>query len=383
VAGFSTCDEGVVLDLSLMRGIRIDPMRRTADVQMGCRWRDMDSHTQEFDLAVTGGLVSTTGVAGFTLGGGIGWLTRRCGLAADNLIGADVVTAAGQLVRAEDDQDLLWALKGGGGNFGVVTNARFALHHIGPTVFAGVVVYPGHQAEQVLRRYAEACSEAPDGLTTLLKLTTAPTAAGTSADSQRARVVMVGGCWAGDPAAAEEATHPFRSLGTALTDGFADRSYSLWQMVLDPQFPPGLHCYFRSAFSNQLDEEIIARLLKAHEQLPNRLTEIVIHQLGGDAGRVDPSATAFANRDHDYIINVIARSEDRTGFPGVTQYAKDVIRAVKPDAGTYVNFAGDADPGWVLSSYPPETLKRLVMVKDRYDASNLFRLNQNIPPSGD
>jgi FAD/FMN-containing dehydrogenase len=226
IAGFSTVDGGIVADLSPMKGIQVDPERRRVVAQAGCTWKDLDAETQQFGLAVTGGLVSSTGIAGFTTGGGIGWLMRQQGLASDNLVGADVVTADGQLVHASADEhvDLFWGLRGGGGNFGVVTSFEYQLHEVG-TVLAGLVFYPAEEAEQVLRGYRAACAAAPDELTTLLNLTTAPPVPFLPESVHGKPIVAVGGCWSGDLDAGEAATAPFRSLGTVITDVFGANPY--------------------------------------------------------------------------------------------------------------------------------------------------------------
>jgi len=380
IPGFSTCDDGIVLDLSLMRGIRVDPSARRVSIQTGCVWRDVDIETQRFNLAVTGGLVSSTGVAGFTLGGGVGWLTRQCGLTVDNLVGAEVITADGQWVSTRDDPDLLWGLKGGGGNFGVVTSLDLVLHDVGPTVFAGLVFYRADAADGILRAYQELCRSAPDGLTTLLKLTTAPDAPFVPEAVRGTPVVAIGGCWVGDPAAAEVVTRPFRSLSTTIADTYEARDYPEWQRALDAQFPRGLHCYFRSAFLAALDDRAVAVLVDAHAELPNRLTEIIVHQLGGAAGRVPPAATAFAIRDQDYIVNVIARTTGSAGCDGVKQWSRDLMRTLAPAAATYVNFTGEGSAEHVRAAYPAATHQRLLELKRRYDPDNLFRLNQNIQP---
>jgi len=383
IAGFSTCDGGVVLDTGPMNGVRVDQPAARVHVQGGCLWRDVDAATQQYGLAVTGGLVSSTGVAGFTLGGGIGWLARKVGLAADNLLSADVVTADGQTLLASpaSHPDLFWALTGGGGNFGVVTRFELALHHIGTSVNAGVVLYPGEEAEEVVSRYALACTTAEDAMTGVLKLTTIPaTAAIPSALHGRSALALIG-CWAGEPEAAEEGTTPFRHLGTVLSDTFAERDYTQWQQALDPAFPRGQHNYFRAVFVADLGATEAGILKLAAATLPNALTEVVIHQLGGAVARVPHLATAFANRDATHIVNVIARTSTAAGLASVRTWARELTRALRPGGATYVNFTGEPDADLTQRSYPEPTYRRLVSVKDRYDPDNLFRLNQNIPPS--
>jgi FAD/FMN-containing dehydrogenase len=383
VAGFSTCDGGVVLDTGPMTGVRIDPATARAHVQGGCLWRDVDAATQRFGLAVTGGLVSSTGVAGFTLGGGIGWLARKVGLSADNLLSADVVTADGRTLHASpaEHPDLFWALTGGGGNFGVVTCFELALHHIGTSVYAGMVLYPGEEAEEIATRYGQACQSSDDAMTTVLKLTTVPATPAFPTALHGLSVVAVVGCWAGEPGAAAEGTAAFRRLGTVLTDTFAVRAYTQWQQALDPSFPRGQHNYFQAVFVADLGATEAAVLQRTSATLPNALTEVVVHQLGGAVARVSPEATAFATRDASHIVNVIARTRTVAGFDGVRTWAREVTEALRPGGATYVNFTGEPGTDLMRRSYPEPTYRRLVDVKDRYDPTNLFRLNQNIPPS--
>ncbi len=385
IAGFSTCDGGVVLDTGPMNRVRVDPAARRAHVQGGCLWRDVDAATQPFGLAVTGGLVSSTGVAGFTLGGGIGWLARLVGLAADNLLSADVVTADGQSLVASPTShpDLFWALTGGGGNFGVVTSFELAVHDIGTTVHAGVVLYPGTEADEVIRRYGIACATSDDAMTGVLKLTTVPATAAFPSDLQGRSALALVGCWAGDPDAADEGTAAFRHLGTVWSDTFAARDYTQWQQALDASFPRGQHNYFQAVFVSDLGAAEAGILQQAAATLPNALTEVVIHQLGGAIGRVPPEGTAFATRDATHIVNVIARTTSATGFADVRTWARELTQALRPGGDTYVNFTGEPGLDLTRRSYPEPTHRRLVGIKDRYDPNNLFRLNQNIQPSTD
>jgi FAD/FMN-containing dehydrogenase len=383
IPGFSTVDGGIVLDLSQMRGIQVDPARRTAAAQAGCTWKDLDAETQQFGLATTGGLVSSTGIAGFTTGGGIGWLMRKHGLASDNLVGADVVTADGQLVHASPSEhpDLFWGLRGGGGNFGVVTSFEFQLHQVGPTVLSGLAFYPADEAEQVLRGYRAACATAPDELTTLVNLTTAPPVPFLPESVHGKPIIGIGGCWSGDLDAGADATAPFRSLGTVIADVFAPTPYAAWQQALDPLYPRGIHNYFRSAFLRTVDDASLRVLLDSFATVPTPLTEIHLQHLGGAVGRVPADATAFALRDQEFIVNVVARTPNADGFADVVDWARGVTSALGTDAGTYVNFTGESTAALVRASYPPDTYQRLVELKNAYDPDNLFRLNQNIVPS--
>jgi FAD/FMN-containing dehydrogenase len=373
IPGFSTVDDGIVLDMSLMRGVRVSPDRSSLIAEAGCLWSDVDAEAQAFGRAVTGGLVSTTGIAGFTLGGGIGWLVRRCGLTCDNLIGADIVTADGRYLHVSEEShpDLLWALRGGGGNFGVVTSFEFRLHEVGPTVFAGLVFYHGSDAAAVLSSFA--ALDAPDELSLALNLTTAPPLPFLPAEVHGKPIVAVLGVWSGDLASGDAATRPFRTLAPVVTDLFGPMPYTAMQSMLDPLYPRGVWNYFRSAFIDDLDP---APLVEAYSRVPNGMSELHIHQLGGAMGRVPADASAFGNRDHPYLLNVVARSADAAGYPAAVSWAREASRAAGPDAAAYVNFTGEGP------SYPKDTYDRLVAVKDRYDPTNLFRLNQNIRPSG-
>ncbi|NVM93658.1 FAD-binding oxidoreductase [Arthrobacter wenxiniae] len=383
IPGFSTVDGGIVLDLSPMKGIRVDPARRRVAAQPGCTWKDLDAETQQFGLAVTGGLVSSTGIAGFTTGGGIGWLVRKHGLASDNLVGADVVTADGQFVHASagEHPDLFWGLRGGGGNFGVVTSFDYQLHEVGPTVLSGLAFYPAEEAEQVLRGYRAACAAAPDELTTLVNMTTAPPVPFLPESVHGKPVIAVGGCWSGDPDAGDAATAPFRTLGTLIADVFAANPYAGWQQALDPLYPRGVHNYFRSAFLRTADDASLRVLQDSFAALPNTMTEVHLHHLGGAVGRVPADATAFAVRDHEFIVNVIARTPAAEGFADTVDWARGVTSSLGPDAAAYVNFTGEANAALVRASYPPDTYRRLVELKNDYDPTNLFRLNQNVAPT--
>jgi FAD/FMN-containing dehydrogenase len=383
IPGFSTTDGGVVLDLSPMKGIRVDPERKRVVAQAGNLWQDLDHETQAFGLAVTGGLVSTTGIAGFTLGGGIGWLVRRCGLTSDNLVAADVVTADGQLLRASADEhpDLFWALRGGGGNFGVVTSFEYALHDVGPTVFAGAVFYPGEDAPAILDGYRKACASAPDELSTAVNLTTAPPVPFLPESVHGKPVVAILGVWSGPLADGDRHTRAFRELASPIADLFGPMPYVAMQSLIDPLYPRGLHNYFRSAFMGDLDSATVGSILRSYNSAPNALTELHIHHLGGAMSRVPTMATAFGTRDREFILNTVARTPGADGFAEVADWARAATDGVGPDAAAYVNFTGEASADQVRASYPRETYDRLVAVKDRYDPANIFRLNQNIPPS--
>jgi FAD/FMN-containing dehydrogenase len=383
IPGFSTVDNGLVLDLSLMNAVHVDPDRRTVTAQGGCLWSDVDAEAQAFGLAVTGGLVSTTGIAGFTLGGGIGWLVRRCGLTCDNLVGADVVTADGQYLHVSEDEhpELLWALRGGGGNFGVVTSFEFRMHEVGPTVYAGLVFYRGEEADKVLRGFRTAAAGAPDELSMAVNLTTAPPAPFLPEEVHGKPIIAVLGVWSGHPEDGDAATRPFRELAPVVVDLFSPMPYVAMQTLLDPLYPRGMWNYFRSAFLHDLGDAATEALLSAYSRVPNGVSELHIHHLGGAMGRTPADATAFGTRDCEFILNVVARTPDADGYDTVVEWARTTTAALGPNAAAYVNFTGEASEDLVRASYPPDTYERLVAVKDRYDPTNMFRLNQNIAPS--
>jgi FAD binding domain len=346
VAGFSTCDGGVVIDTSPMQGIRVDPVGRRAVAQPGLTWSSFDHETQAFGLAVTGGLVSSTGIAGFTLGGGFGWLLRKYGLTCDNLLSADVVTADGQLVTASEQEhpDLYWALRGGGGNFGVVTSLEYRLHPVGPLVFAGPVFYTGASAVQALRGWRDLTATMPDELTTLP----------TSSSHRRAVPARGGARPAGgrDPRRLRRshrrrrqgrsaAAHPGRAAGRP--DG--PMPYTAMQRLLDPLWEAGAHNYFTSALLDRLDDDAIDTLLAQHASGRAPVRDLHLHHCGGAMARVPASATTFAHRNAAYVLNAIARSPDPAGFDEHAGWARATHQAMEPwsSGGAYVNFT--SEPG--------------------------------------
>jgi FAD/FMN-containing dehydrogenase len=386
IAGFSTSDGGVVIDLSPMKGIRVDPAGRQAVAQPGVTWSELDHETQAFGLAVTGGLVSSTGIAGLTLGGGFGWLLRKYGLACDNLLAADVVTADGQLVTASEQQhqDLFWALRGGGGNFGVVTSFEYRLHPVGPTVFAGPVFYAASDAASVLRGWRDLAATIPDELTTIANLLVAPPLPLLPESVHGRPVLAVIGLYAGAVEDGATAAQPLRTLGEPIADLMGPMPYVAMQSLLDPLWGPGAQNYFTSALLDRLDDSAIDALLARHAGGTAPVRELHLYQGGGAMGRVPAEATAYAHRDAAYVLEIIARSPERNGFEDHADWARATQQAMGPWAtgGGYVNFTSEPGQDKVKASYPPDTYARLVAVKDQYDPTNLFRLNQNIRPSG-
>jgi len=385
IPGFSTCDGGIVIDVSEMKGVRVDPRARTATAQTGLTWSEFDHETQAFGLATTGGLVSSTGIAGFTLGGGIGWLMRKHGLTCDNLIGADIVTADGRLVRAsaEENPELFWGIRGGGGNFGIATSFDYELHPVGPTALGGPVFYPGEMAEEVLRFYREWAPTAPEELTTLVSLATAPPAPFIPEEWHGKRIVVFPALWAGDAEAGARAVQPMRELGEPVADLVGPIPYVAMQSLLDPLWGAGAHNYFKAGWMRALDDHAIETLVRFHENVSSPKSEIHIHQMGGAVARVPADATAFGDRSGDFLMNIIASTFTAEGFTEAVQWAQDLHTTIEPSlsGGSYVNFLPAEGEERVRTSYGEETFARLQALKDEYDPSNLFRLNQNVPPS--
>ena len=383
--GFSTSDGGIVVDLSPMKGIRVDPDAQRVVAQSGVTWRDLDHETQAFGLAITGGLISSTGVAGFALGGGIGWLMRKLGLTCDNLVSADVVTADGRLVHASDGQnpDLYWGLRGGGGNFVIVTSFEFRLHRVGPTILAGPIFFPGDQATQILRGFREYTASLPDEMTTLVNLTTAPPAPFLPADVHGKKVVAVVGVYAGSPDEGRDLAAPLRKLGTPITDLLGPMPYTMMQSLLDGLFTPGARNYFKSGYLGGLSDEAIDTLVRFHGPSISPSSEIHVHHLGGAVARVPDDATAFGDRAAPYLLNVVARWTDPSTDDAQIAWARDLYAAAEPflTGGTYVNFLSASDDR-VAAAYGRDKYERLARLKETWDPTNAFRLNQNVKPAG-
>ncbi len=359
VAGNAVCDGGLAIDLSSMKGLRVDPHGRSAEAQGGLTWGEFDHETQAFGLATTGGLITTTGIAGLTLGGGIGWLGRRFGLACDNLVSADVVTADGRLVTASADEnaDLFWGLHGGGGNFGIVTSFRYRLHPV-TTVLAGLIAYPIAQARDVLRRYREAIAAAPDELTAYAALLTLP-------DGPQVAAILA--CYSGPAERAERVVAPLRSLGQPLADTVGPVPYTVLQSMYDAGSPPGERNYWKSGFLRELHDEAI---------------DALIEHLGGAIARVPEDDTAFVGRSAGFNALIVAAWQDRSDDYTSIAWARRAHQALAPHlhGGVYVNYL-TGDPGdRVEAAYGAARYARLTALKRKYDPDNVFRLNQNIRP---
>jgi FAD/FMN-containing dehydrogenase len=383
IAGFSTCDDGLVVDLTQMSAVNVDARAGRARAQGGATWKQFDRETQLYGLATTGGLVSSTGLGGFTLGGGIGHLVRKHGLACDNLISATVINADAQVVRAAADEnpELFWALRGGGGNFGVVTSLEFAVHQVGPTVLGGPIFYPADQAAQVISGWVEAVAEAPDGLTSFIDLTAAPPLPFLPEAIHGSKVAVVIACYAGDMDEGEAAVAALRRLGDPIADVLAPISYVALQQLVDPLWEAGAANYFTSAFLDGVPDAAVNTLVAAHGRsaLPPATCELHVHHLGGALSRVGEDATAFARRRSPFLLNCVARSQDPADLPPIIEWARGSReKMLRFGSGQYVNFTGEA--GAERTAYPPQIYARLARVKREYDPDNVFRFNQNISP---
>ncbi len=383
VAGNAVCDGGLVIDLSQMKGVRVDPGRQVARAQAGCTWGDFDHETQAFGLATTGGLISTTGVAGLTLGGGIGWLLRKHGLSCDDLVAADVVTAAGEVVQAsaEENADLLWGLRGGGGNFGVVTSFEFGVHPVGQ-VLGGMVAHPAERCRDLLAFCREYFQSTPDELTPMIAAHMAPPLPFVPAEVVGKPIISVVACYTGDLKEGEEVLRPLHEFGPPALDLFQPMPYTVLQSMLDASVPAGLQNYWKAEYLQDLTDEAIDAFASHTASFLSPWTMAHLQQLGGAAGRVAGDATAFGHRDAPQVMNLISIWEDPVDSPDNIGWTRDFYEAMKPfsHGGVYVNFLGDEGADRVKAAYGGN-YDRLVALKDKYDPTNLFRVNQNIKPT--
>src|SRR3712207_5611346 len=381
--GLSTCDGGLLVDLRPMDGVRVDPDARLAGAQAGVLLAELDRATQEHGLAVPAGVVSHTGLAGLTLGGGIGWIMRKYGLTVDSLQSADVVTADGEFVRASQDEnaDLFWGLRGGGGNFGVVTDFRFRLHPLGPHVMAGATFWSMDEAERVLRAYRDWIADCPDELMTIVVQRLAPALPVVPAELVGRPVIAVVACYAGDVGEGGEVLRPMRGFGSPVLDLFAPKPYVVHQQMFDPSFRHGCWYYVRSCDVAALTDEVIGVVAEHGRRITSPLSSIALWQLGGAVARVPDDATAFSGRSAGFTLNINGNTATADGFEAQRQWARDYWTALAPfHTGVYVNFLMEEGGSRVRQAYGDAKYRRLTALKQKYDPSNLFRLNQNIPP---
>ena len=385
VAGTAVCDQGVVIDLSAMRGVRVDPVNRTAWVQGGALWGDVDHETQMYGLATTGGIVSHTGVAGLTLGGGLGWLMRKHGLTVDNLLAVDMVMANGEPLRASEDEhpDLFWALRGGGGNFGVVTAFEFRLHSLGPTVLAGPIFWDASDAGSVLRFYRDFIREAPDELGTVVRFGTAPPLPAIPESLHWRPVVMVGTCCAGSIPDGERRLAPLRAFRTPLLDLVGPTPYVAFQSALDSTVLHGWNYYWKSTHLPELRDDLIDVIAGHAFRCSSPRSYVALFHLKGAVSRVAEGGTAFGNRQASHAITLDGVWRPGEDFGGRdTAWTREFFAALSRfREGVYVNFlGGDEHPDRVREAYGDSVYDRLVEVKTTYDPDNVFHRNQNIRP---
>lgn len=387
VAGSAVCDGGLMIDLSLMKGIHVDPHEKRVRAQGGVTWGDLDRETQAFGLAAPGGVVSTTGIAGLTLGGGLGWLRSKYGLSCDNLVSVDIVTADGALHTASDEQnaDLFWAVRGGGGNFGVVTSFEYQLYPVGPEIMMCAVMYPLEDAPTVLPAWRDFVEDAPDEISSQAYFWGIPAMAGFPAELWHKPLVIVTAMYAGDAQEGERVLDPLRRLATPVLDLSSRMPYRAAQAMFDPFLPKGQrYYYFKSSDLARLDAEVIDALIACAQQRPVSSVLLAIWHYGGAVQRVDPEATPFRSRHTPYLFSVDAIWDDPSQSEEIIAWSRAQLAAMRGYAagGLYVNFSGFGEEGedLVRAAYG-ENYARLSLLKEQYDPLNLFHLNQNIRPA--
>jgi len=384
IGGSALCDDGLVLDLSPMKSVRIDPAARRAYVEPGATLHDFDHEAQAFGLATPLGINSTTGVAGLTLGGGFGWLSRRYGMTVDNLVAADLITADGELCRANatSHDDLFWAIRGGGGNFGVVTQFEFELHPLGPLVYGGLVVLPFGNAKDALVKYRAAALAMPEELAVWAVARLAPPLPFLPPDVHGKPVLVFAMCYTGPVENGPAAVEQVRGFGTPLGEHLGPMPYEMWQQAFDPLLTPGARNYWKSHNLADIDDGLIDALIHAIDTLPSPQCEIFFGLIGRETQCVAVDATAYPNRDTLYAMNVHGRWDDARDDERCVAWAREFFEAARPFAlgSVYVNFMTQEEGSRIAEAYGPN-YERLVAVKNRYDPGNLFHHNQNIRPT--
>jgi hypothetical protein len=381
--GLGICDGGVVADLTLMRGVRVDPDTQTVVAEGGCLWAGVDHATHPFGLAVPSGIIGTTGVGGLTLGGGTGNLTRTYGLTIDNLRAVDIVLANGALVTANEQHhaDLFWAVRGGGGNFGVVTAFHFQAQPVG-TIIGGPTFWTMDQAPAAMRWFREFLPQAPETLNGFFAFLTVPPVAPFPEALQLQKMCGVVWCYVGPKEQADAVFAPIKSFGPPAMYGVHEMPFPMLQRAFDELYPPGLQWYWRADFMNELSDEAIAEYAQSGERMPTMHSSMHIYPVGGAASRVGPHETAFSYRDANWSSVIVGVDPDPAKAPEITAWTKETWEALHPHSagGAYVNFMMDEGQERVRATYR-DNYQRLAQVKGRYDPTNLFRVNQNIRPT--
>lgn len=374
IAGNAICEGGLMIDLSRMKAIHVYPSKKTATAEPGVLWKEFDAATQQHGLATTGGTVSDTGVAGLTLGGGIGWLMGKYGCTCDNLLSAEVVTAGGDLLKvdSENHADLFWAIRGGGGNFGIVTKFEYQLYPVGPNIMAGLILYPMDQAKQVMQFYREYVRQAPDELMSYSGFLVTP---------DGLPVTFVLPAWTGPMEEAEKYLAPLRSFGSPIADMITEMPYLSLQSILDAGVPTGLRRYWKSGYFPELTDELLDVFIRHVATRPSPMTPVLFFHVRGAATRVDPSETAFVHRKDQWDGNIISQWIDAGEDEKNISWTRSVWKEIEPfTKGVYVNHLDSEDPTKVRTAYG-ENLARLKQIKLKYDRDNFFRMNNNILPS--
>ncbi len=381
--GLSVCDDGMVIDLAPMKGIRVDPESRTVRAQAGVLLGELDRETQAFGLAVPSGIVTHTGVAGLTLGGGIGWIMRKHGLTIDQLQSVDVVTADGEFVKASEDEnaDLFWGIRGGGGNFGIVTDFEFRTQPLGPTVVAGPVFWAMEDAPKVLRFYRDWIADCPDELMTIVVQRRAPALPVVPPDLVGKLVVVVVACYSGPVDEGERVVAPLKNFGAPVLDLCQPKPYLAHQQMFDPSFKHGWWYYVRSCDVAELDDDVIDTAVEHGMRITSPVSSVALWQMGGAVARVGEGETAFNGRDAGHTFNINGNSYTADGFDAERQWARDYWSALEPHhTSVYVNFLMEEGEERVRQAYGADKYDRLKAVKRAYDPTNFFRHNQNIKP---
>ena len=385
VAGTALCDGGLTIDMSRRRAVCVDPDRAIVRIDAGATWGDVDRESQRFGLVVPSGIVSKTGVAGLTMGGGFGWTSRKFGFTSDNLLSFEIVTADGGVRRASatENRELFWAVRGGGGNFGVVTSFEFGAHRLGPDVLCGMVVYPLTQARAVARRFREVCADAPDDLCCLLILRVAPAVAFLPPEVQGTPIAAIAACWAGDPASGAQAMRPLKAFGEPLADTIEVKPFVAHQTMLDAGQPFGRRYYWKSHLYDEIDDGLIEALVEHAQSMPSPYSAVLLTQLGGAPRRLDPGTNAIGMRGAGYVLNIQAAWEQPQDDDRNRHWALQCWTSAMPfsTGGVYVNFmTEDEGEARLRAAYGDSTYARLREIKSRWDPGNLFHGAQNILP---
>jgi FAD/FMN-containing dehydrogenase len=383
IAGNAVCDNGMMIDFSGMRAVRVDVESRRAQVEPGATLSDVDRATQRHGLATPLGINSTTGIAGLTLGGGFGWLTRKYGMTIDNLVSVDLVTADGSPMRGSDREntDLYWAVRGGGGNFGVVTRFEFSLHPVGPEILAGLLVFPFAQARQVFAKYREFVKSAPEDMNVWVVLRKAPPLPFLPAGVHGREIVVLAVFYAGNDPGGQKLIEPLRRFGDALGEHIGAQPYTQWQQAFDPLLTPGARNYWKSHNFTDISDGTIDAILQFAGRLPTAQCEIFLGLIAGAANRIPADATAYGHRGTKFVLNVHGRWDHPADDARCIAWARDFFKASAPyaSAGAYVNFMTEEETDRIAAAYG-SSYARLVQVKRKYDPDNIFHMNQNIQP---